>query len=68
MPNTGDTQPPNDHRERDAWLAELWRPCRELSLGERAAKREEDRRLQKITEEWEIANPQDVAPTPQAVA
>ena len=27
---------------RDAWLSEMWKPCRELPIGERLEKREDD--------------------------
>lgn len=43
--------------ERDAWLAELWPVCRELSKAERAAKRQSD---------WEQRVEQDL--NAQAVA
>ena len=37
--------------ERDAWLSECWKPCRELSLGERLEKRIDDRKQQRDLEE-----------------
>jgi hypothetical protein len=44
-----------------AWLSECWKPVRELPLGERLAKRKEDRREQRELEERRIhIYPEDV--------
>jgi hypothetical protein len=40
-----------------AWLSECWKPCPELPLGERLAKRMDDRKQQRDLEELGIHMP-----------
>jgi hypothetical protein len=42
--------------ERDAWLSEMWKPCRELPLAERLEKRIADRKVQRHLEEQSVHN------------
>ncbi len=59
------TPPPPSRRDRespaasdqlrDAWLAELWPTCRELSRGERFDTRQEQRKLQREMEDRRIS-------------